>query len=111
VKIEKKVAPTRSSTPEPKQIRSYEPDASLISASPQDSSKILHAIGTVKFERRTDGSFLVRYPVQGKAYFGPNEEVQARELFQSVARAEKGYASGFDPRGKRKLFPRGSQGP
>ena len=42
--------------------------------SAQDSSKILHAIGTVKFERRTDGSFWVRHPIEGRAVFDPGEE-------------------------------------
>jgi hypothetical protein len=65
--------------------------------SAQGSSEILHAIGTVAFERRSDGSFLVRCPVEGRTVFGPNEEKEAREYFQSVARAEKGYPSGFDP--------------
>jgi hypothetical protein len=67
--------------------------------SAQDSSKILHAIGTVKFERRTDGSFWVRHPIEGRVVFDPGEEFRAREYFQSVARAEKGYPSGFDPCG------------
>jgi len=62
-------------------------------------SEILKAIGVVKFERLESGGFMVRYPVERRIVFGPGEEIKARELFQSVARAEKGYSSGFDPRG------------
>jgi len=75
-------------------------------------SGILKAIGNVTFERLGNGRFCVRHPVQGGAEFGAKQEKEAREYFQSVARAEKGYPSGFDPCAKQSTPERayGGQG-
>jgi hypothetical protein len=79
--------------------------SSLISLGPDSKrkfdfqqSELLHAIGAVTFERLGNGRFVVRYPVQGGAEFATEQE--AREHFQSVARREKGYPSGYDPRAR-----------
>jgi len=60
-------------------------------------SGILKAIGEASMERRQDGNLVVRFPVRHTAVFAPTEEIKARELFQSVARKEVGYPSGFNP--------------
>ena len=67
-------------------------------------SGILAAIGPVTFERLSNGRWCVRHPVPGGSEFASDQEKEAREYYQSVARAEKGYPSGFDPCGEPKAL-------
>ncbi len=74
--------------PRAPKLQKLEPN-SKPEAAPKQAPELIDSLGEIKFERRRDGGFIIRLPVEGRIFFAPGEEQKAQKCFGELCTRHK----------------------